>query len=86
MNPYDRQNQEQGDNKSVVGSLRAHRTLSRIVDKSTRPTFVRKEIVQEPMEEVEDETFVDILMATNDEWELLVPQFWERMTFEHFVN
>ena len=38
------------------------------------------------MEEVEDETFADILMVANDECELLVPQVLERMTFECFVN
>ena len=31
------------------------------------PTFVREEPVQELTKEVEDETFVDILMAANDE-------------------
>ena len=67
MNPQDRRNQEQGDNKSAVGSPRAHRTLSRTTDRSTRPTFVREEPVQEPTEEVEDGTFANILMAANDE-------------------
>ena len=67
-------------------SPRAHRTLSRITHRPTHPTFVREELVQELAEEVEDETFVDILMAINDEWELLAPQVWERMTFECFVN
>ena len=52
----------------------------------THPTFFRAEPIQEPIEEVEDETFAYILMAANDEWELVVPQVWERMTFEHFVN
>ena len=52
---------------SGVESPRAHRTLSKIADRPTHPTFVREELVQEPMEEVEDEKFVDILMATNDE-------------------
>ena len=50
-----------------MGLLRAHRTLSRTIDRPTRPTFVREEPIQEPMEEFEDETFADILMATNDE-------------------
>ena len=54
-------------------SPRAHRTLSRTIDSPTCPTFVREKLVQEPMDEVEDETFVDILMAKNVEWELLAP-------------
>ena len=83
INPQDRRNQEPGDNRGAVGSPR---TLSRTTDKPTHPTFVREELVQERMEEVEDEIFADILMAANDEWELLVPQVRERMTFEHFVN
>lgn len=58
---------------SAVGSPRAHRTLSRTANRPTHPTFVREELVQEPTEEAEDGTFVDILMAANDEWELLSP-------------
>ena len=60
-------NQEQGDNKSLVGSPRAHRTVPKIVDRPTHPTFVRGEPIQKPMEKVKDETFADILMAANDE-------------------
>ena len=56
-----------------MGSPRDHRTLSKIVDRSTGPTFVREELVQEPIEEAEDETFANILMAANDEWKLLAP-------------
>ena len=67
MNPQDKQNLEQWDNGTIVGTPRTHRTLSRIVDRSTRPTFVREEPIQETIEEVEDKTFADILMAANDE-------------------
>ena len=68
-----------------MGLPRAHKTLFEIKDRPTCPTFVREEPIQEPMEEVEDETFADILMAANDEWELLVPLVWEMMTFECFI-
>ena len=66
MNPQDIRNQEQEDNKSVVGSPRAHRTLSRTTNMPTHPTFVKEEPIQEPTNEVEDETFADILMTAND--------------------
>ena len=69
-----------------MGSPRDHRTLSRKTNRPTHPTFVREEPIQEPAEEAEDETFVDILMAANDEWELLAPQVLERMNFGRFVN
>ena len=58
-------------------SLRDLRTLSRIVDRPTHPTFVRDKLVQELAEEAEDGTFADILMVANDEWELLTPQVRE---------
>ena len=61
-----------------MGSPRAHRSLSRIVDRPTHSTFVRKEPIQELAEEAEDGTFADILIATNDEGELLTSQVWER--------
>ena len=48
-------------------SPRTYITLSRIADRPTHPTFAREEPIQEPMEEVEDETFTDILMVANDE-------------------
>ena len=68
MNPQDKGNQEQEDNRSGVGSPRAHRILSRTVDRPIRPTFVREEPVHEPAKEVENDTFADILLAANDEW------------------
>ena len=67
-------------------SPRAHRTLSRIIDRPEHPTFVREELVHEPIKEAKNGSFVDILMATNDEWELLALQVQERMNFERFVN
>ena len=48
-------------------SPRAHKALSKIEDRLTHPNFVREEPLQEPIEEVGDETFVDILLAANDE-------------------
>ena len=69
-----------------MGSPKAHRSLYTIIDRPTHHTFVREKWVQERMEKVEDETFANILMDANDEWELLVPNVCDKMNFEYFFN
>ena len=68
INTQDKQNQEQGDNRSALGSPRVHRTPSRIANRPIRPTFLREEhVVEENVEDVEEPTFADVYMAAHDE-------------------
>ena len=82
-----RNNRDQDDDRSVVGSRRVQRASSRTADRPSRPTFLREEFAtEENVEDVEEPTFADAYMAAHDEWQLLTPEAREMMHFDCFVQ
>ncbi|XP_057864064.2 zinc finger CCCH domain-containing protein 19 [Cryptomeria japonica] len=73
VNNRRRQNQEPKDNRSAVGTLKAHRAATHTVDRPTRPTFLRDEPEEEEGRGDGEAEFVDNVMAMHDEWSLLPP-------------
>ena len=58
---------------STMGIPRGHRMRFKKRNMSTHLTFMRDDLEIEPIEEVGEETFANILMVVNDEWDLLAP-------------
>lgn len=80
-------NQNQEENSSVAGRLRARVTPTHTYDRPTHPKSLRNEPEEEDMAEEEDEVAFTVNVTTlHDEWDALPSRVKEHLNFDRFMS